>query len=228
MPAASARSPLREERHPNSVTAPPINRGSMAPRPWRGFWNSLGTAVLLRLTGSAAAGAPPPAPLAPWQHAAKRRRAVLVAADRAEHRAGHHAVCRHAARLRQRLAGIRPDRAVRPAVGLGRDRFHDRADGLLRHPARRQARAVGTQRGRHHALDADARTAIIMPICNEDVRTVFAGLRATCESVAATGHAGAFDVFVLSDSNDPATAAGRTRRLGRPAHRSWPRRPASR
>ena len=29
---------LREERHPNSVTAPPVNRGSMAPRPWRGFW----------------------------------------------------------------------------------------------------------------------------------------------------------------------------------------------
>jgi membrane glycosyltransferase len=28
---------LREERHPNAVTAPPLNRGSMAPRPWRGF-----------------------------------------------------------------------------------------------------------------------------------------------------------------------------------------------
>ena len=31
-----------------------------------------------------------------------------------------------------------------------------------------------------------ARTAIVMPICNEDVRTVFAGLRATWESLAAT------------------------------------------
>ena len=40
----------------------------------------------------------------------------------------------------------------------------------------------------HHAID-DARTAIVMPICNEDVATVFAGLRATCESLAATGHA---------------------------------------
>ena len=48
------RSTLREERHPNAVTAPPINRGSMAPRPWRGFWNSLATAALLpilKLTG---------------------------------------------------------------------------------------------------------------------------------------------------------------------------------
>ncbi|MDB5779989.1 MAG: glucans biosynthesis glucosyltransferase MdoH, partial [Polaromonas sp.] len=41
------RSLLREERHPNAVTAPPVHRGSMAPRPWRGFWNSLGTAALL-------------------------------------------------------------------------------------------------------------------------------------------------------------------------------------
>ena len=45
----SHRSPVREERHPNAVTAPPVNRGSMAPRPWRGFWNSLGTAVLVKL-----------------------------------------------------------------------------------------------------------------------------------------------------------------------------------
>ena len=32
----SRRSTLREERHPNAVTAPPVNRGSMTPRPWRG------------------------------------------------------------------------------------------------------------------------------------------------------------------------------------------------
>ena len=48
-----------------------------------------------------------------------------------------------------------------------------------------------------------ARTAIIMPICNEDVATVFAGLRATCESLARTDSAGHFDFFVLSDTNDP-------------------------
>ena len=49
----------------------------------------------------------------------------------------------------------------------------------------------------------DARTAIIMPICNEDVATVFAGLRATYESLAATDSAERFDFFVLSDTNDP-------------------------
>jgi hypothetical protein len=52
-------------------------------------------------------------------------------------------------------------------------------------------------------LPAEARTAVIMPICNEDVTTVFAGLRATCESLTASGAQRLFDVFVLSDTNRP-------------------------
>jgi membrane glycosyltransferase len=46
----------------------------------------------------------------------------------------------------------------------------------------------------------DARTAVVMPIRNEDVARVFAGLRATYESLMATGAADRFDFFVLSDS----------------------------
>ncbi|WP_312600211.1 MULTISPECIES: glucans biosynthesis glucosyltransferase MdoH [Pseudomonas] len=49
----------------------------------------------------------------------------------------------------------------------------------------------------------EARTAIVMPIANEDVARVFAGLRATYESVAATGQLEHFDFFILSDSNNP-------------------------
>jgi membrane glycosyltransferase len=48
----------------------------------------------------------------------------------------------------------------------------------------------------------DARTALVMPICNEDVRRVFAGLRATWQSLARSGAAAHFDLFVLSDSSD--------------------------
>ncbi|ACO80666.1 glucosyltransferase MdoH [Azotobacter vinelandii CA] len=50
-------------------------------------------------------------------------------------------------------------------------------------------------------IAAEARTAIVMPICNEDVARVFAGLRATYESLAATGELARFDFFVLSDSS---------------------------
>ena len=63
-------------------------------------------------------------------------------------------------------------------------------------------RAPGSEAG-IRPIPADARTAVIMPICNEDVPTVFAGLRATCESLARTDSAERFDFFVLSDTNRP-------------------------
>lgn len=62
-------------------------------------------------------------------------------------------------------------------------------------------------------INSAHRTALIMPICNEDVERVFAGLRATYESVAATGQLEHFDIYVLSDSYDP-TSAWRSKRRG--------------
>lgn len=53
----------------------------------------------------------------------------------------------------------------------------------------------------HEPIASGARTAIVMPICNEDVPRVFAGLQATYESVAASGELEHFDFFVLSDTN---------------------------
>ena len=48
-----------------------------------------------------------------------------------------------------------------------------------------------------------ASTAIVMPICNEDVSRVFEGLRVVFRSMQATGKLEHFDFFVLSDSNRP-------------------------
>jgi membrane glycosyltransferase len=45
-----------------------------------------------------------------------------------------------------------------------------------------------------------SRTAVVMPIHNEDPAAVFANVQATYESLAATGHLEAFDFYVLSDS----------------------------
>jgi len=52
-------------------------------------------------------------------------------------------------------------------------------------------------------LDPKVRTAIVMPICNEHVPTVFGGLTATIESLVATGESEHFDVYILSDTSDP-------------------------
>jgi len=51
-----------------------------------------------------------------------------------------------------------------------------------------------------------ARTAIVMPICAEPVHRVFAGLRATYDSVARAGALDRFHFFVLSDTADPGAA----------------------
>jgi membrane glycosyltransferase len=195
----------REERHPNSVTAPPIHRGSMTPRPWRGFWNSIGTALLVKL-GAGKAAAAPSADRQPWQRAAARRRLVFAA------------LAVFSTVLASMLFAH-----VQPAGGnrwleYGQVALYGVLSGWV--VTGFVTALMGfwvTLRGDPHALSArqvagqpmnpEARTAIIMPICNEDVATVFAGLRATCESLAATGHARQFDVFVLSDSYTPEIAA---------------------
>jgi membrane glycosyltransferase len=66
---------------------------------------------------------------------------------------------------------------------IGRDRYSISARGTPDSP-----------------IEPSARTAIVMPICNEDVSRVFAGLRATYESLAQTDVLDRFDIFVLSDS----------------------------
>jgi len=205
----SRRSLLREERHPNSVTAPPINRGSMTPRPWRGFWNSIGTALLVKLGagGKAPAGASrAPQATQAWQRAAQQRRMAFLA------------LTVFSTVIASTLfARVQPD-----YDNLWLEYSQIALYGLLSGwvvtgfvtalmgfyvSVRGDKHALSAKQVADHPMNPDARTAIIMPICNEDVATVFAGLRATCESVAATGHAKQFDVFVLSDSYTPEVAA---------------------
>lgn len=52
-------------------------------------------------------------------------------------------------------------------------------------------------------LPAEAVTAIVLPIYNEDPSRVLEGLRAIYESVESTGQLAAFEFFILSDSTDP-------------------------
>jgi membrane glycosyltransferase len=48
-----------------------------------------------------------------------------------------------------------------------------------------------------------SRTAVLVPICNEEVERVFAGVEATYRSLEATGKIDKFDFYLLSDSSDP-------------------------
>ncbi len=205
----SRRSPVREERHPNSVTAPPVNRGSMTPRPWRGFWNSLGTAALVKLGAGrdAEAGAHPANERKqPWQRAAARRRFAFMMLTLLS-----------TVIASSLFASVQPD-YDNLWLEYGQIGLYGLLSGWVVTgfvtalmgfyvSVRGDKYSLSAKQVAHHPMNPEARTAIIMPICNEDVATVFAGLRATCESVAATGHARQFDVFVLSDSYNPETAA---------------------
>ncbi len=210
-PAPAGSSPVRGERPPPPAAMPPLHRSSMAPVPWRGFWNSLGTALLLRLSGasSAAPAAAPEAAHAPrqaWEGAAARRRWVFLALS-----------------LASTVLASALFAGVQPTYGSAWLQYGQLAlfallstwvvtgflTGLMGFwvTLRGDRHALSARSVAAHTLAADARSAIVMPICNEDVATVFAGLRATCESVAATGYAQNFDVFVLSDSSAPQIAA---------------------
>ncbi|MEW6267363.1 MAG: glucans biosynthesis glucosyltransferase MdoH [Thermodesulfobacteriota bacterium] len=52
-------------------------------------------------------------------------------------------------------------------------------------------------------IKPDTRTAILFPICNEEVNRVMAGLKATYLSLDRTGRLDRFDFFILSDTQDP-------------------------
>lgn len=177
-------------------TAPPINRGSMVPRPWTGFWAGL-VAGFMRSSSKAAV------PTEAWEHAARNRRRVLMALVLAAS-LGAGLLLSHVlppsshALLRGLQIGLYTLLFAWVSAG-----FFTALMGawvLLR--GDRHALSVASVA--HQPLRGDARTAIVMPICNEHVPTVFAGLRATCESLAATGAGTLFDVFVLSDTGDRA------------------------
>jgi len=203
----SHRSAVREERHPNSVTAPPVNRGSMTPRPWRGFWNSIGTTLLVRLgAGGKRQSAGPAEARQPWQRAAAQRRNAFMLLT-----------VLSTVIASTLFAGVQPD-YDNVWLEYGQIGLYGLLSGWVVTgfvtalmgfyvSVRGDKHALSAKQVANHPMNPEARTAIIMPICNEDVATVFAGLRATCESVASTGHAKQFDVFVLSDSYNPETAA---------------------
>ncbi len=184
-------------------SAPRLNRGAMTPSPWFGFWRGLLFAMW-----------PGPSPrarvqrAAAWHAVARRRRAMLLMLVVA--------MASGAAALRLEAAPQQPDALWWAAtalmtllfawVGVGCATAAMGAWAAWRgdpfSPAPSAARTP---------IDASARTAIVMPICNEDIGSVFAGLRATCGSLAATGALQLFDFFVLSDTSDPSLRAAEER-----------------
>ncbi|MEI7464926.1 MAG: glucans biosynthesis glucosyltransferase MdoH [Burkholderiales bacterium] len=199
-----------------SASMPTTNRGSMTARPWRGFlggvlvgWIALAT----RLAGSDDPQrvrfddeAPAPtnaASTAAWKRAAAHRRRALLALIALS-------VFSATAVLDQALAAYGNDWLRTAQISLFSILFGWVSAGFYTAMMgfwvqwRGDPHALSSRSVAHHPIAADARTALVMPICNEQVSTVFAGLRATVESLIAAGGARLFDVYLLSDASEPA------------------------
>jgi membrane glycosyltransferase len=175
-------------------STPALNRSSMAPRAWKGR----SSAPPVRGGPRAGSGA-----LGSWQLAGTVRRTALAIA-----------IALQTWVATQFMASVLPyhgAQAIEIAVlvlfavlfswvSAG---FWMAIMGFLLLLRGRDRFAISATTAPDTPIDKAARTALVMPICNEDVPRVFAGLRATYESLARSGALEHFDFFVLSDSNDP-------------------------
>ena len=188
---------------PRASTMPAIVRSAMLPRAWSGFWNGLLRAEAPRATPEAAALAARPMA---WESAVRIRRRVLLAlvlvatAFAATVLASSQKALQHPL-----LQGLQ--------IALFALLFAWVAAGCFTALMgffvllKGDKHAISAADAGDAPLPADARTALVMPICHEDVATVFAGLRATAASLERSGALHAFDIFVLSDSKDDAVIA---------------------
>ena len=192
--------------------APPLRRASMTPHPW-GALNPFVRWLQARRCKTAHAAAAPreaidaPHPQGGWQRDGNIRRIALLSLMLAQTGFAAHF-------MRQVLPyqGTTPIEVA--MLGLFALLFCWISAGFWTALAgfwvllRGGDRHLISRRGHDNApIDAAARTAIVMPICHEDVGRVMAGLRATYESLQRSGELERFDFFVLSDSGSSDTRA---------------------
>lgn len=194
---------------PRLVTTPPLARASMTPRPWNhNPVKRLGAALKRRLFGArgriaVAHNAEPPAGPSPWRAAGRVRRALLMLLILSQTVLATYlmtAILPYGGRSGLELAILVLYALLLSWISAG---FWTALMGffvLLKGGDRHAINAPDTAVA---PLPAEARTALLVPICNEDVRRVFAGVRATWESLQETASAAHFDLYILSDSNDP-------------------------
>ncbi len=182
-------------RRLRSVMMPPLNRTSMAPRTWTPERQP-------NTTGDADARPPD----GKWRATAALRRASLFSLALTQ-----------TWLATQFMASVLPYQGRQPVeiaililfailFGWVSAGFWTAMTGFMVLWFRRDRYAIAAT-AHDVPIPPDARTAVVMPIFNENVARVFAGLRATYESLADTGNLPRFDFFVLSDSNDPDTCA---------------------
>lgn len=204
--------------HARLQTTPPLVRASMAPTPWnlnpfRQIYKALANLAEGRGSrGLAKRGdeAPPQAPAAKvqgegpfatrWRWTATFRRLLLVTLIVAQTVGATYlmsAVMPYKGRHWLELTSLGLYAVLFAWISAG---FWTAVFGFWVLLTKRDKYAISRTASPDMPLKPGRNTAILIPICNEDVTRVFAGIRATYDSVARAGLRDAFDFYVLSDS----------------------------
>ena len=184
------------------LAMPPIERVSMAPRglernPLRRFRRKSGAEQTAK-QNSAAAGGPSAAThsAAPWRQTASRRRIVLSLLVLMQTAVASWSLARTFPWPEHDYLEIAIIATFAVLFSWISFAFWANVAGFC----------VLWRKGKTTDLKDDrplrTRTALLMPICNEDVGRCFAGLEAMYRSLAETGQLAHFDLFILSDSGE--------------------------
>jgi membrane glycosyltransferase len=203
VPAVPGRAPLasvdaRMTLDAPLETTPPLARTSMVARPW-----SIG--LFARWFAPKRVAPDSPDPRGRWHDAGNRRRLGLLALILAQTWIAADAmrsVLPYKGGTALELAVLALFAVLFAWVSAG---FWTALAGFLLLARGRDRYAISNTAPPDAPIDPAARTALVMPIANENVPRVFAGLRATWESLMRTGQGQHFDLFVLSDTSDADT-----------------------
>jgi len=189
---------------------PPMRRASMVPRPWSGGpLRRLIDWANERLRGHSShmqsrdEPFAPDSPVrkAPWRNAGRNRRLLLLALVLAQTYVATYymmAVLPYHGRHLLEMALLALYAVLFAWISAG---FWTAMMGFWVLLWNRDRYAISGTAAPDLPLPQQGRTAILVPICNEDVARVFAGLRATYDSLARAGVREHFDFYILSDTS---------------------------
>lgn len=198
------------------TSMPPLNRGHMVPDPIeRRFFRRLFNKIFHRRAAVSPVKKRPLRRLRrtwPWVHVARRRRLlllVLVLIPSVVASGFMIDVLPHQGQTGLEAAIVLLFGALFGWISIG---FWTAVMGFFTLIGKRKRFAITNldpddtgASGAASAISPETYTAVVMPICEEPVDRVFAGLRAIEQSLQRTGASERFHFFVLSDSNDPNT-----------------------
>ncbi len=194
---------------PRLPTTPPLTRASMRPTPWNhNPLRRLAAWLRGRLTGqrgrmqSRAPERSVAAHRRPWRSAGRVRRLALIGLIVAQTVVATHymsAILPYRGQHPLEIAILSLYAVLFAWISAG---FWTALMGFAVLLRGRDRHSISATTAAEQPIAAHTRTALLVPICNEDVTRVFAGIRATWESVCRAGMQDHFDIFVLSDTYD--------------------------